>query len=276
MKRILLPTDGSENAEHALNYAIQLFEGEQVEFILFRSIEIQAYSADLPIPMMPDLTDAVRGSLNATAARLQDKYAETKFKFIAQVGSGSLSFNVEQLVADEAIDLVVMGTMGASGITASIIGSNTTDVISTAKCPVLAVPASADLSIPKEILFATDNKGLADKHVLQPLIFLAGRFGSHIHMMNVLDEGDFTSVDAAVEGLILDHMLEKVHHTYYFVNANDRVEAIENHLNTHNIDLLVVIPRHNDFFSSIFHRSVTRKLALQSKVPLLALSNSVA
>lgn len=276
MKRVLLPTDGSENAGHALRYALKLFEGEQIEFILFQSIEIQAYSADMPVPMIPDITDTARQTLNNTTSKLQEKYAGSNFKFISRLETGSLSYNIEQLVEDEHIDLIVMGTKGASGLAATLIGSNTADVISIAKCPVLAVPASADITVPKEILFATDNKGFADKIVLQPLISLAKRFGSHVHLMNVLDEGEFTSVDEAVEGLILDHVLEKVDHTFHFVNANDKVSAIENHVNAHNIDLIVVIPRHNDFFSSIFHRSVSRKLALHSKVPLLSLNNSIA
>lgn len=271
MQRVLLPTDASQNAEHALNYAMKLFEGEPIDFILFQSIEIPIYSADMPVPMTLIDTEAYKQNLKAKAAELQQNHKETKFKFSALVESGSLSFNVERLVEEEAIDLIVMGTKGASGITAAIIGSNTADVISIAKCPVLAVPESAQLSIPKEVLFATDNKGNASKEVLQPFISLAERFNSHVHLMNVLNEGELTSVDEAVEGLKLDHLLENIRHTYHFVNANDKVSTIESYATKNNINLLVVIPHHNDFFSSIFHRSVTRKLALHSKVPLLTL-----
>lgn len=276
MKRILLPTDKSKNAEHALNYVLQLFEGQEAEFILFQSIEIPIYSADMPVPMMLDETEAYRRSLEETASKLQKAHKATRFIFSSLVESGSLSFNVERLVETDSIDLIVMGTKGASGLAAALIGSNTSDVIAIAKCPVLAVPAGADLSKPNEILFATDHKGISNKDILNPLFYIAKKFESHIHLLNVLDEGDLTSVDEAVEGLKLDHLLENVLHTFHIVNANDKVSTIENYVRTNNINLLVVIPRHNDFFSSIFHSSVTRKLALHSTVPLLTLYDSAS
>jgi hypothetical protein len=164
-----------------------------------------------------------------------------------------------------------MGTKGASGVSAAIIGSNTSDVIQAATCPVLAVPESAAISLPVQILFASDNKGLSDSAIVSPMMDLATRFGAHIHLMNVLDEGKLTTVDEAVHGLKMDHLLEGIEHTFHFENGNDKAQAIENYLNTHNIDLLAVVPRKNNFFDAIFHRSVTRKLTLHTKVPMLAM-----
>ena len=62
--------------------------------------------------------------------------------------------NIEDLVEKMGIDLVVMGTKGATGLAAAVIGSNTADVIQAATCPVLAVPESADVeNLPTHMLF---------------------------------------------------------------------------------------------------------------------------
>ncbi|MDB4655708.1 universal stress protein [Flavobacteriales bacterium] len=135
----------------------------------------------------------------------------------------------------------------------------------------MAVPEGANLSIPKNILFASDNQGFSDSGVITPLTDLALKYQSHIHLMNVLDEDEMTTVDEAVEGLRIDHILDRIEHTFHFENAKDKAEAIEEYLNTHDIDLLAVVPRKNNFFDSIFHKSVSRKLALHTKVPLLAM-----
>lgn len=271
MRKILVPTDRSENATHALNYAINLFEGEEIEFVLFQSYDLPTYTADMPILLDDFGAGELKRLINQDAKELEAKHADTQFSFSALVEIGSLSFNVESLVEKLNIDLVVMGTKGASGLAAALIGSNTADVIQAAMCPVLAIPESAPINKPKQILFATDNKGYSSAEVISPLLNFATRFNSHVHLMNVLDKGKMTSVDEAVEGLKLDHFLEGVEHTFHFENDSDKSQAIENYLNTHNIDMLAVVPRKNNFFDAIFHRSVTRKLTLHTKVPMLAM-----
>lgn len=271
MKKILVPTDRSENANHALKYALELFKEEEVEFTLFQSYDIPTYTADMPVAIDDFGADELQRILEQDADKLRGEWTDSTYSFATKVEAGSLSFNVESLVEQLAIDLIVMGTKGASGLSAAIIGSNTSDVIQAATCPVLAVPESAAIELPKHILFATDNKGLSNASVISSLTDLAKRFKSHIHLMNVLDEGKMTTVDEAVEGLKLDHILEEIEHTFHFENSSDKAQAIENYLNTHNIDMLAVVPRKNNFFDAIFHRSVTRKLTLHTKVPMLAM-----
>ncbi|TNF25480.1 MAG: universal stress protein, partial [Bacteroidetes bacterium] len=221
MKKILVPTDRSDNAKHALNYGLNLFEGQEVEFILFQSFDVPAYTADMPMPMDAIDTAELERVLEEDVAELRKKYADSGFRFTVKVEVGSLSFNVDELVSELGIDLVLMGTKGASGIAASIIGTNTADVIQMATCTVLAVPEQAQIVKPTKILFATDNKGLSSSDVVEPLIEIAEHFGAHVHLMNVLDEGKMTSVDEAVAGLKLDHMLDRVEHTFHFENSND-------------------------------------------------------
>lgn len=271
MKKILVPTDRSENAKHALSYGLQLFKGQEVEFILFQSFEIPTYTADMPMPVDVIGAEELQHVLEKDVDELRKKHQGSGFVFTAKVEIGSLSFNVDELASELNIDLVLMGTKGASGLAAAIIGTNTVDVIQAATCPVLAVPEQAAIVQPKNILFATDNKGLSDPEIIAPLKEIAEHFNAHVHLMNVLDEGKMTTVDEAVASLKLDHLLRKVQHTFHFENSDDKAQAIEDYLNTHNIDLLAVIPRKNNFFDAIFHRSVTRKLALHTQVPLLAM-----
>ncbi len=271
MKRILIPTDRSANANHALNYALELFKGSQIEFTLFQSFQYPVYTTDIPV-FSEDLgIDEALLDLERLTDVLREKWSSSNYTFKTIVEAGPLSINLEQLVDSLGIDLIVMGTKGASGISAAIIGSNTSDVIQSAICPVLAVPENAVIKIPARILFAIDNKGLTNANVIALLTEISKSFQSHVHLMNVLDEGKMTTVDEAVEGLKLDHILEEVEHTFHFENSSDKAHAIENYLNQHNIDMLAVVPRKNNFFDSLFNRSVTRKLTLHTKVPMLAM-----
>lgn len=270
--KILLPTDRSENAAHAIKYALKLFSGQKVEFTLLQVFDIPTYTADMPMPMDVVGTKEIQRELDEEIKNNLEPNSEQGHTFKSLVEQGSLVSNIEALVDEHGFDLVIMGTKGASGIAAAVVGTNTADVIQAATCPVLAVPESADIEkMPQNILFACDYKGLSDGEVVKPMEEIAKRFKSHIHILNVLDEGKMTTVDEAVAGLKIDHMLESVKHSCHFENSDDKAEAIEEFLNSHDIDLLAVVPRKNNFFDAIFHRSVTRKLTLHTKVPLLAM-----
>jgi len=268
--RVLLPTDRSANATHALNYALNLFKDQEVTFVLFQAFDVPVYT-DMPMPIEEFGSDELERVLTKDAQELNTRFSDTKFKFEALVVAGSLSFNISELVSEKNIDLIVMGTKGASGLAAAVIGTNTADAIQASNCPLIAVPEIAPIAGPKNILFATDNKGLSNSELLKPMMEIARRFNAKIHLMNVLDEGKMTSVDEAVAGLKLDNILEDIEHDFHFENSNDKAGAIEQFVETHSIDMLAAVPRRNNFFDSIFHRSVTRKLALHSKVPLLVM-----
>ena len=271
MYKVLIPTDGSDNAKHALKYALNLLEGREVEFVLFQSFDVPVSTTDMPVSFDSLGHEELNNLLEKDAEGLRKSYVNSNFSFSTRVEIGSFSFNVNALVDELAIDLIVMGTKGASGLAAVVIGSNTADVIQIVSCTVIAVPYEAEIAVPKHILFASDNKGFSTVDVIQPMIDIAKQFGSHIHLMNVLDEGKSTSIDEAIAGLKLDQLLEEIDHTFHFEDGKDKSQAIENYLNSHEIDLLAVVPRKNNFFDAIFHKSVTRKLALHTKVPLLAM-----
>ncbi|MEH6769109.1 universal stress protein [Maribacter arcticus] len=57
---------------------------------------------------------------------------------------------IKQEVIDKNIDLIIMGTKGASGIKAVSLGSNTGNVITKVPCAVLAVPENANIGTQKK------------------------------------------------------------------------------------------------------------------------------
>jgi nucleotide-binding universal stress UspA family protein len=85
MKKILVPTDRSPNAQHALNYALELYKGQEVEFILFQSYDIPTYAADMPVPVDNLGADELTRILNADAEQLRNERTEENFAFSTKV-----------------------------------------------------------------------------------------------------------------------------------------------------------------------------------------------
>jgi len=270
MKTIILPTDGSKNAEHAMRYAMHLHKGQNVRFIIFQSIDIAAYGADLPVVNIIG-TEEVEETLKRSTETLRKEFANEPFTFQIKAALGGLAPCLDELAEEQGASLIVMGTKGASGLLGAVIGSNAADVISNASCPVIAVPEETELKRPGRILFATDNKGLSSPDIATPMLEIARNSHATVQLLHVLDEGHAIELDEAIAGLQLEKLLKDIPHDYLFLANGDKALAIEQHANDNGIDMLVTVPRRNNFFDAIFHRSVTRKLALHTKVPMLVM-----
>ena len=89
------------------------------------------------------------------------------------------------MVEDKNIDLIVMGTKGATGAQEILFGTNTVHIIKKAKCPVIAIPPNFEYEVPKEILFPTDFEVDFKSEPLGILLKIAQQHISSIEVLHV-------------------------------------------------------------------------------------------
>lgn len=162
MKKILVPTDFSENANHALRAAAVLAVRAGVPLEILHANTALAYA-----PVFPEYAGAATINMDdyeeTAAAELYkiktDLSAEKQFadlEIVTRIEEGFLYTAISRVAEEDGANLIVMGTKGATGATEFFIGSNTEKVIRTATCPVLAVPdKSGDFFDIKKVVLAT-------------------------------------------------------------------------------------------------------------------------
>jgi nucleotide-binding universal stress UspA family protein len=138
-KHILVPTDLSEGAAQALDYACELARmlGAQVHLLNVISIPalgIPELGVALTASMIDDL---VTGNQDAI-----DQLARTRCT--AKVGqvmvrTGDARDVINQTATELGADLIVMGTHGRRGLSRALLGSVAENVVRTAPCAVLTV-----------------------------------------------------------------------------------------------------------------------------------------
>jgi nucleotide-binding universal stress UspA family protein len=270
MKTILIPTDFSTNARHAAQYALTQFGASSAQFIL-----LNAYDPPRPTGMLINLDDIVKkeaiNDLNNEIALLK-REGEMSGELTSEAVLGDTSEVIERVANDKKADLIVMGTKGASGLKELLIGSNTAKLIKTTTKPVLAVPESCENKVPKQILLATDYNQLNDLSVLSTLRKIAKRFDATIHIVNVVhnENGKF-SFNPVLEKYALNEFFTGIPHHFHMVENESVEEGLNQFSEQHNIDLIALVPGKNNFFDTVFHRSVTNKIAQHSKIPFLVL-----
>lgn len=142
MKKILVPTDFSPTAEYALEVAAQLAKRHNAEIYLLHMLE-------LPLNQIEEIGGAVGGEL--PEAMFFMKLAHKKFDDILKayylkditvhetVNFKETFEGIKETCKEHDIDMIVMGSHGASGFKEMFIGSNTEKVVRISEIPVLVI-----------------------------------------------------------------------------------------------------------------------------------------
>ena len=143
LKKILCPTDFSENSEHAMKYTLALATLSQAQLELFHVVEPISYpqSTELFEPVL----DEVEITMKMEAAfqkQLEDQVIALKEEYPKITGrlvTGNTFLEILQAARDDDVDMIVMGTHGRTGLAHVLIGSVAERVVREAPCPVLTV-----------------------------------------------------------------------------------------------------------------------------------------
>ena len=144
LKRILVPTDFSDTARHALTYGLSFSSEYQAELILLHVVETipVGYASDLfPVPMaevFQEMTGYAKEELSKLAAQAREKGLAVR----EMVTQGKPSAEIVRVAREENVDMIVLGTHGKGMLDKALFGSTTDRVVRKAPCPVLTVGAT--------------------------------------------------------------------------------------------------------------------------------------
>ena len=141
LKRILVPTDFSESARHALLYGTSFAREYEAELVLLHVVEnlTVGYASDLfPVPMA-EVFDEISGYAKAELAKLGAEVREKGIRVREMVVQGKPSAEIVRVAREETADMIVLGTHGKGMLDKALFGSTAERVIRRAPCPVLTV-----------------------------------------------------------------------------------------------------------------------------------------
>ncbi len=276
MKTILVPTDFSEIANNALNYAAKLAVYTRSKLFLFHAYHVPMIVSEVPFVLTSEenqLEEKSNDQMKLIIENLQKKY-ENRLEIESLSVPGFTSDEIVDIAKHKNCDLIVMGTKGA-GESNSLLGGNTVDVIKHTHCNVLVVPDKAKFEKIDKIVFAFDYNTVKSNSVFDPLIDLASLFNSEIMIFNIEDSRVQPTTEKAIEGIKLEHVFENLKHSYWFSEHENIVDAIQEFaINKHAV-MITMIRRSHNLFQKILTKSNTKRMTLYSQLPLLILYEQV-
>jgi len=203
MKRILVPTDFSEQAGYAMDLACQIAHKTNCELIALHVLDhtglFDFSTGGTAYPLMgnPAGLDLDQKFLEMLYSNAEEKctqflksFESEKLKITKKIKIGSAFHYITELIEENKTDLVIIGSKGSSGFEEVLIGSNTEKVVRHAKCPVLTVKSKTNIEDIEDIVFATNFKE-EDSHVAGELKKLQEVFDAKLHLVMINTPSSF-------------------------------------------------------------------------------------
>lgn len=278
MKRILLPTDFSENAWNALFTAIKLYANFECTFYLMNSFEPKSQniagfkSSTRAGEVYQSLSDQSEKELEKVMTYLEANHENKNHAFKTISTNENLVTAIKELIPKYDIDVIVMGTKGATGAKDIFMGSNTVKVLKAVKnCTLIAVPEEFDFKSLDTIVFPTEYAHFFAKSVLQPFLELIDLWKSEVKIFHVAQEFKLNDTQR-YNREILKKRLEGYPYSFFKVTIKSTVsKAICDFSKEQMGDLIVLTNYSHTFLERLTQEPVVKKVGFKTSIPLMVL-----
>ena len=269
MEKLLCPTDFSQTADNAIEYAAYIAQKLDATLTLLH-VENEEESRSEGVG--DDLVFTIENRQMLTDT-MKQTCQEVEKNFGIKTDYDVLSGKLENAVVDKAgtklYDLIIMGTK-PDLFYQYFVGTNTYHVLQRVETPVLVVPANCSYRAINTIIYAS-NYEENDYLSLKQLKQFAEMYDAEIRVLHVSPKQ--SEVSREVFDSFKDRVLTEFNHDRKFkfsrIFAEDEATAIHQYVLDQDADMLGLFMQRRNFLQRLFHESVTKKLSAIAEYPIL-------
>ena len=273
METILVLTDFSDSATNAARYAAAFSrQFAAAKILLYHSYSIAPVVTTVPMPTH----SAIIGLHDASIKKLTElktlitPMVKEKTEIEVLTNDKPIITAVYSIAQLYELVLTVVGVTGKSSFERTLIGSNTLSLVEESISPLLLIPPQAVFVKIRKVVFASDLKDVYKTSPVAAIKEVIHKLDANLYLLNVANgESGNSRMDAVIEQKDLHKLWDSENAEYHFINNKDIAEGIMEFVSEEDVQLLIVVPKKRGFFESIFHRSLTKKLAYHTDLPLL-------
>lgn len=279
MLKLLVPTDFSKNANKAVEYSIHLAGNYKAEIILLHAYQLIDTESATRKLLFEEYNYSIAKKLHDELEAKKRKIGKTNpdIKISAELYDNNIKKSIVEASEHSAIDYIVMGTQGASGLGKIFMGSVTASVIGNTTLPVIAIPRQYKWKQPANILLATNGFETAPEDI-NPVLKIVDLFQARLHIIvftdvDTADNADYITNETKLKEY--QKKWEKRHEdikvTTAHLKGSEFEDGLQQYITDNSIDMVAMITYKRSFLEKIFKRSSTKKMAYRTQIPLLAI-----
>ena len=277
MKSVLLPTDFSENSWNAIVYALEFLKDEPCVFYL-----LHVNTLDYSMLNNPDYRDAdnviedvytkpSKAKLLNLLKRISKISHNKAHRFYSLVDYGLFIDSIRNQIIDKQIDLIVMGTKGASGLKKIIIGSNAGDVVVKVKCTTLIVPENATFKNVREIAFPTDFSSFNNFKTLRPLMEIIEDYKAQLSFLYVNPKKKELNIEQQKNKDLLEDFFSGFPYDFFYLTNKQLEDAVQCFTQSRAVSMIVMVAKNLNYFQQILFHTKVENISYHTDIPFLVL-----
>ena len=272
MKRILVPIDFSKEAESAARVAASIARKTGSEIFLVHMLELPVTTID-PAEMNTISSEPQIIYFMKLAHEKFEKFKKLPFlKGLTVIETIQFQHAFSGIINESEknkIDLIVMGSQGASGLQEMFIGSNTEKVVRRSKVPVLVIKKGEEDFEVNDIIFASDfNK--ESKSTFQRVINFANLFDAKLHLLYINTIHNFNTtknIESRIDDFVKD--FDFSNYTKNIYNDISIEKGILSYARDMDADLIALNTHGRSGLSQLFNGSIGQELANHALRPVV-------
>lgn len=274
-RKILLPTDFSDNAWNTTVYALKLYANEECLFFFLNSVVIKESTlSNFSNKVLKTMQEGAMKELLDLKTLAETSDANPNHEFQIILSSEDLKNAIKMVVKEWDIDLIIMGTKGASGAKEFFFGSNTMNIVKSLNlCPILIIPENYDFLLPTQIAFPTDYNRFYGMKELKPLLELADLYNCKIRIVHInMDENEELNDIQDYNLMMLQSYFHKHDYSLHWMpNYAKKTTEINDFIEELGIDILAMVKYKHSFIEKITKEPIIKKIGYHPNVPFLVI-----
>ena len=276
---ILLPIDFSKNSRNAIAYAMELFKNEKCKFFFLHTYTPSFYRMDYMLggpsfSAIPDSdVDISLAGLEKTLADVKKTYNNPKHTYSIISAFNTLTDEINEVTTEKEIDMVVMGTQGATGAKEIFLGTNTVYVLRKAIAPVLIIPENYTFQKIQKILLPSDYLTNYKDNELSTAIKMVKMNKAKLIVLHVKEEHNLTAIQEENK-MALYRRLDGLPITFKELKGSSMPNAVLDYVQNNEIDFLMMMNRKHSFFERLLVRQNIDQIGFHIKIPFLVIRDT--
>ncbi len=266
IKRILSPTDFSNNAKNASDSAALLTQKCGGTLVLFHAYHLASAETTMMIDVSDILREKAQEKLEEEKKRISDKFEDIDIVIDSEYGP--MVPLIQKKVKEFDAQLIVMGTKGATSSVKRYFGSNTSRLIQEVEIPVLAIPEDYDISTADKLIFAWDQSHLDDE-LKSSIHWISRTLDLGIDAVQVTDRaesGDEYALKTFAHSITEDS-------DYHLINGKNVIGELQEYSSANKGILGLMAQKHSPIFN-LLNKSISTALAHNANQPLFILKQA--
>lgn len=278
MEKILVPTDFSTCAGKAIDFVVRISKYVPCSITLCHAFDLQgelytdymgvskAYNQSLYNDVVKKMEALKRSIFQTHQVAVDFIVPKTSFKKLTT-----------HVAREMNIDLIVMGTEGASRLGNRLFGSNTSTAIANGEIPVLTIPGDYEWKKPERVLLSIHDFEDAAP-ALDFLFEMTDAFAARVDAVHFSDDASDLASEVVVHTRKVAKFEEVIRKNYQkpdfavnYLSGQNFLHSMQDYIDKYHVDLVAMFTHKRTFIEEIFHPSVTRKMSYHTHIPLLAI-----